>query len=116
MQDEKERVMRRIVLLSSLALVVLAGCSMKGKAKPANLSKMTCEEFLSLSDDVQPRAVAWMDGYSRGKLRQQDVGEVDVDRQMESLVVLCEQTPTQSFWERVRAHLPGGSRRSSRPR
>ena len=46
-------------LLVAVALgVAIAGSA---EAKKHNLPKMTCEEFLALGDDLQPRAVAWLE-------------------------------------------------------
>ena len=101
--------MTRISLLVvSLAIAVAFGAT-PAHAKKVNPVKMTCEEFLALSDSVQPRAVAWLDGYSKGgKLKEEDVGEVDVDRQMAVLVVSCKEDPKKTLWEKIRGHLPGG--------
>ena len=102
---------RTVLLVTALALGA-ASCAMLHSSKTAKLPEMTCEEFLGLSEDVRPRAVAWLDGYSKGgKLKEQDIGEIDVDRQMAALVVVCEQDPKQSFWDKIRGHLPGGSRK-----
>ncbi|MBX3028319.1 hypothetical protein KF840_25795 [bacterium] len=102
-----------LIALTALAL----GCAAKQPATSAaprftlDPKKTTCAEFLALGRDVQPRLIAWADGYSRaGTLRQQDIGVVDVDRQTQALVVACEQAPTESFWDKVRAHMPGGSK------
>jgi hypothetical protein len=110
---------------AALLASALSGCSTQQPAPPpttspmpaasAALSKLdprrtTCAEFLSLSADVQPRVVAWMDGYSRGRLEAQDVGVLDVDRQTDTLVVACQESPKVTFWDKVRAHLPGGSK------
>ncbi len=94
-------------LLSAVAIGIAAS-AITAEAKTVNPPKMTCTEFLALSEDIQPRAVAWMDGYSAaGKLKEQDVGEIDVDRQTEVLVVACKEDPKVTFWDKVRAHLPG---------
>ena len=98
--------------------LLLAACATKTATPPPsgarftlNPKKTTCAEFVALGSDVQPRLVALIDGYSRGgKLQQQDLGVVDVDRQMDVLVVACEQAPTESFWDKVRAKFPGGSK------
>ena len=102
---------RRPLLLSAVAIAVAANAATVN-AKTVNPPKMTCEEFLALGESIQPRAVAWLDGYSAaGKLKEQDIGEVAVDRQTEDLVVVCKQDPKVTFWDKVKAHLPGGNKK-----
>jgi acid stress chaperone HdeA len=96
-----------------LAAVVL-GVAIAGgaEAKRHNVPKMTCEEFLALGESLQPRAVAWIDGYSKdGKLKEEDVGEIDVDRQTEVLVVACKEDPKKTLWQKIEEKLPGGKKR-----
>ena len=119
----------RSAIAAPLLAGTLGGCTTQKPAPPpsptpaarampaasAALSKLdprrtTCAEFASLGEDVQPRVVAWMDGYSRGRLKTQDVGVLDVDRQTDTLVVACQESPKVTFWDKVRAHLPGGSK------
>jgi hypothetical protein len=103
--------MRSSLLLTAVAIGLMAGVT-RADAKTVNPPKMTCEEFLALGDSIQPRAVAWLDGYNAaGKLKEQDIGEVEVDRQTETLVVLCKQDPKVTFWDKVKAHLPGGKKK-----
>jgi acid stress chaperone HdeA len=96
-----------------LAVVIgVAGAAGVAQAKKHNLPKMTCEEFLALGEDLQPRAVAWLDGYSKGgKLKEEDLGEVDVDRQVEVLVVSCKEDPKKTLWDKIQEKLPGASKR-----
>lgn len=102
---------RRALLVFSVA-IGLAASATSARAKTVNPPKMTCEEFLALGDKIQPRAVAWLDGYSAaGKLKEQEVGEVEVDRQTETLVVVCKQDPKVTFWDKLKAHLPGGKKK-----
>lgn len=103
--------MRKLVMMLAMTAGVSAA-AISVEAKTVNPPKMTCEEFLALSDKIQPRAVAWLDGYSAaGKLKEQEVGDVDVDRQTETLVVACKQNPKVTFWDKVKAHLPFGSKK-----
>ena len=97
-------------LLVAVALgVAIAGSA---EAKKHNLPKMTCEEFLALGDSLQPRAVAWLDGYSKGgKLKEEDVGEVDIDRETEVLVVSCKEDPKKTLWQKIEEKMPGGSKK-----
>ena len=108
----------RTALTLALLAAILAACAHRAPAPPPaptsfklDPRKTTCAEFVGLGQTIQPRVIAWMDGYSRaGTLQQQDVGQVDIDRQTDVVVVACQQAPTESFWQRIRAHLPGGSK------
>ena len=98
-------------VILTVAVAVL-GASGAAQAKKHDLTKMTCEEFLDLGENLRPRAVAWLDGYSKGgKVKEEDVGEVDVDRQIDLLIVSCKEDPKKTLWEKVEAKLPGGAKR-----
>jgi acid stress chaperone HdeA len=102
---------RRSLLLVALGLA-LDACSMaKHGQTNTDPTKITCEEFLAMSDTVQPRAIAWLDGYDHGKLKEEDVGEVAVDRQTAVLVAACKEEPKKTLWEKIRGHFPGGSKK-----
>jgi hypothetical protein len=92
-------------MLAALALAASGSLALAGS--PAT---WTCEDFLSMSETVRPLAIAYSDGYAAGK-KEVDVGEIDLDRETDSLVVVCKQTPKESFWEKVRDKLPGGKKK-----
>lgn len=104
--------MKRSALMVTAVAFGAATLAPVAGAKTVTPPKMTCEEFLALGEDIQPRAVAWLDGYSAaGKLKEQDVGEVVVDRQTEDLVVVCKQDPKVTFWDKLKAKFPGGKKK-----
>src|SRR5262245_39766521 len=104
--------MIRSSLLMSAVLIGLTASATIIEAKTVNPPKMTCADFLALGDSIQPRAVAWLDGYSAaGKLKEQDIGEIDVARETETLVVVCKQDPKVTFWDKIKAHLPRGKKK-----
>src|SRR5438034_6662603 len=48
----------------------------------------------------EPAAVAYLDGYSKaGKLEEENIGEVDVDREVAVIVVACKQEPNKTPWD-----------------
>ena len=68
--------------------------------------------FLGLSDSVKPQAVAYLDGYTKGgKLKEEDIAEVDVDREVAVLVVACTEEPKKTLWEKIRDRIPVGRRK-----
>jgi hypothetical protein len=95
----------------------VAACTTKKPSAPAagarfDLSKMTCAEYAAVSESLRPRAIAWMEGYDRGRrVTDEAVGEVDVDRQTATVVVACQETPKVTLWDKIRAHFPGGSKK-----
>lgn len=97
-----------------LLVAVALGFALVGsaQAKKHDVPKMTCEEFLALGESLQPRAVAWLDGYSKGgKLKEEDIGEIDVHRETEVLVVSCKEDPKKTLWEKIKEKMPGGKKR-----
>src|SRR3989442_6481620 len=102
---------RGLVIVAFVLMGVVASVPC-ADAKTVKQTKMTCEEFLALGDSVKPAAVAYLDGYSKaGKLEEENIGEVDVDREVAVLVVACKQEPKKTLWDKIRDHLPGGKRK-----
>jgi len=104
--------MSRASLLPAFLVIAPVARVPPADAKTVKPTKMTCEEFLALGDSVKPAAVAYLDGYSKaGKLEEENIGEVDVDREVAVLVVACKQEPKKTLWDKIRDHLPGGKRK-----
>jgi hypothetical protein len=96
---------RRSGTALAVALVLpLAGVAV-ASAKKADPTKMTCEEYVSLSKTEQPRAAAFLEGWSHGK-KQADIDEVGVDRDVTTLVASCTEVPKESLWRRFEKHVP----------
>jgi acid stress chaperone HdeA len=93
----------------------LAACSTQSKSaggKPIDPTRLTCAEFVSLDESIQPRAIAWLEGYDRAhRVTDEAVGEVDVDRQTEVVVVACKENPKVTLWDKLKAHFPGGTKK-----
>jgi hypothetical protein len=91
------------------ALAIALACGLAGAspalAKKADPTKMTCEEYLSLSQSEQPRAAAFLEGWSHGK-KQADLAEVGVDRDVTTLIASCTEAPKESLWRRFESHVP----------
>src|SRR5262245_29411433 len=96
---------RRPGSLLALALVLPLGAGADALAKKSDPTKMTCEEFVSLSKSEQPRAAAFLEGWSHGK-KQADLAEVGVDRDVTTLVAACTEAPKESLWRRFEKHVP----------
>jgi hypothetical protein len=65
---------------------------------------MTCEEFVSLSKDVQPEVAYFLDGYSRKDNTDVAIaGEIDLERDTAVFVELCKPAPKESLWQKIKA-------------
>jgi hypothetical protein len=73
-------------------------------------TKVTCEAFAAQTPEAQERVAAYLDGYSKGGKKIEDVGEIDVDRQLDVLVVSCKEAPKLTLWDKFKMHMPGGSK------
>lgn len=68
------------------------------------MSKMTCEEFLGLEDDYQPKAVYWAVAYgSKGQPEAEVVGVDGVETVTPFVIEECKKAPKESFWQKVKA-------------
>jgi len=103
----------RLLLVAALAGGV-ASCAARSGPCPKKIdpTRLTCDEFVSLDESVRPRAVAWLAGYDRAnRVTDEAVGEIDVDRQTDVVVVACQESPKVTLWDKIRAHFPGGSKK-----
>jgi hypothetical protein len=91
----------------SLALVAAPAVA-KTKKDP---TKITCEEFAAHTPEGQSRITAYLDGYSKRGKKVEDIGDVDVERELDVLVVSCVQSPKVTFWDKVKMHMPGGKKK-----
>jgi hypothetical protein len=102
------KTMPTILTLVTVALGTLPAAATEEKVDP---TKMTCEAFVTLADEEQPRIMAWLDGYSRSGKPATAV-PVAVKKQVEVIKAACLETPKQSLWQKIRAKLPGGSKQT----
>src|SRR5437879_2001021 len=75
----------------------------KRKVKP---TKMTCQEFVDLDQTVRPEAVYWAEGYDKAKkVKADELGEVDLERDVAVIYEECKQAPRESLWAKIKKHL-----------
>jgi hypothetical protein len=98
-------VFRITACVVSIGVALQLGLVGEASAKKADPTKMTCEEYLSLSESERPVAAAFLEGWSKGK-KQVDIGEVGLDRDVTTLIVSCQETPKESLWRRFEKHVP----------
>ena len=105
--------MRSVITFLSVAWCALAlAASAAAKQDP---TKVTCEAFAASTPEAQERVAAYLDGYSKGGKKIEDVGEIDVNRDLDVLVVSCKEAPKLTLWEKFKMHLPGGSKKIEVP-
>jgi len=100
-----------LLSLAALALAVPATAG-AGKVDPTTV---TCEAFASQTPEAQQRVAAYLDGYSKRGTKLEDIGEIDVDREVDTLVVACQQAPKLTLWQKIEMKLPGGKKRVKIP-
>jgi acid stress chaperone HdeA len=98
-------VLHTFVCSLSIGLALSLGLAAAASAKKVDPTKMTCSEYLSMSESEQPVAAAFLEGWSKGK-KHVDIGEVGLDRDVTTLVVSCKETPKESLWRRFEKHVP----------
>jgi ABC-type glycerol-3-phosphate transport system substrate-binding protein len=89
-----------LALAVGLTVLAAAGTAMAAK-KPA--TEITCEEFLALGSEVQPRVVYWMEAYSAdGKLEDLELDLNDFSRPIVGVIDACQKEPKASLWDKVK--------------
>jgi len=105
--------------MKSLAITLVAPLVILGLATGASAkqdpTKVTCETFAASTPEAQERVTAYLDGYSKGGKKIEDVGEIDVNRNLDVLVVSCKQDPKLTLWDKIKLKLPGGSKKIKVP-
>ena len=104
--------MNRFILSLSIPVLTFAllaaPVDASAKKDPA---KVTCEEFAATTPAGQARITAYLDGRSKSGKKVEEIGDVEVQRELNVLVVSCVQEPKATFWDKVKAHLPGGKKK-----
>lgn len=103
--------MKRLMLAISIPALCLVAAASPAAAKKKDPTKITCEEFAAETPEGQARITAFLDGYSKRGKKVDEVGQVDVQRELDVLVVSCTQSPKVTFWDKVKMKLPGGKKK-----
>ncbi len=89
-----------VVALATLGLGAAAYAASTVKPK-----EMTCEEFLALGTEVQPRVVYWMEGYSKsGKPEDAEIDMDALERPVAVVVTECRKAPRSTVWEKLKQY------------
>jgi acid stress chaperone HdeA len=92
--------------------VLMAGSAL-GLAEASTPRKpiraMTCHDFLLVEDAAKPEIVYWVATYGKPQSAVTDVD--DSDKIVPVVVEACRQSPSESFWQKVRAEASQKSRK-----
>ena len=72
-----------------------------GGKRKVKAVKMSCEEFLTYTSDVQGEVAYWLAGYHGTQV--DGAGDVDVEHDVAVLVEECKIAPKASVWERIKS-------------
>jgi hypothetical protein len=89
-----------------LALAILAIAAPASAARK-DATKVTCAEFAAQSSEGQARLTSFLDGYSKRGQNVEYIDTTEVKRELDVLVVACQQDPKATVWDKIRAHIPG---------
>jgi acid stress chaperone HdeA len=99
--------MSKTTLVAGTVLAAMACAPAVATEERVDPTKMTCEAFVALTEEAQPRVLAWLDGYSRAG---RPPSAVPVALREDAAIIrsACRQTPKQSVRQKMRAQPPGG--------
>ena len=98
--------MSRASLLPAFLVIAAVARVPPADAKTVKPTKMTCQEFVDLDQTVRPEAVYWAEGYDKAKKAKADeLGEVDLERDVAVIYEECKQAPRESVWAKIKKHL-----------
>jgi hypothetical protein len=97
--------MPRITLWLAVPILALAGVA-TAASKKHDPTTITCEEFAAQTPEGRSRVAAYLDGYSKSGKKVEEVGEVEVQRELDVLVVACRENPKATVWDRSRPTCP----------
>jgi len=93
-----------IVAVAAIGLGSVAHAA-KPEKKQLNAKEMTCQDFLALGTEEQPRVVYWLDGYSKsGKLESEDIDIDAFERPVAMVVTECTKAPKASLMDKIKAY------------
>ena len=78
-----------------------------GAESKVDALKISCEEFVAMPKPAQERTASFLEGYSKRDVNESAVGEVEVAPDIAVAVTDCKAEPKATFWDKLKAHLPG---------
>jgi hypothetical protein len=97
--------------LTLALLMPMLAFALSAEAKKVDATKITCEEFSAQTPEDQESITAFLHGYSKKGVEEDALDEVEVDRVLDVTVIGCVEEPKATFWDKLRAKLPGGKKK-----
>lgn len=94
--------MKTLLSLALLASTAVLGTAYAAPAKPVQPMKMTCAEFLEVSESYQPALVYWIASVDKLGVRETDTIEVDDPRVQGYFVEACRKAPGDKLAAKVK--------------
>ncbi|RZT39384.1 HdeA/HdeB family chaperone [Cupriavidus agavae] len=91
-----------LFLAAALATPLIASAAPADGVRTVKPFKMTCEEFLSVSDTYKPAVVYWIASVDKLGVRENDQITVDTPRTVEHVVEECKKAPKQKLAAHVK--------------
>jgi len=90
--------------IAALAVPALASAA-TDDVKTVKPFKMTCQEFLSVSETYKPAVIYWIASVDKLGVRENDQIVVDTPRTVAHVVDACTKAPTHKLADKVRTSL-----------
>ena len=93
--------MKRIYFIAAAVLSFFATNALAEAKKPA--SKWTCEDFLAVDEQFQPKVIYWSSAQSKkGKPHGTDVDIEGTEKVIPMVIDDCKKAPQESFWSKLK--------------
>ncbi len=93
--------MKPVYFLAAAALSFFATNALAETKKPT--SKWTCEDFLAVDDQFQPKVIYWSSAQSKkGKPLATDVDIEGTEKVIPIIIDDCKKAPQESFWSKLK--------------
>lgn len=99
--------MTRLTTLFVACLIAAAALGAErdtSRTSKHSLAKLTCEQFLELDVEIQPRVTYWAVAYAADDDAEEAWIDVDVTEELTAVVIEeCRKTPKESFWRKLKS-------------
>ncbi|MGJ0535214.1 acid-activated periplasmic chaperone HdeA [Methylocystis sp.] len=93
--------MKPVYFIAAAALSFYATNGLAEAKKPT--SKWTCEDFLAVDDQFQPKVIYWSSAQSKkGKPLATDVDIEGTEKVIPMVIDDCKKAPQESFWSKLK--------------